>query len=895
MTSRSSRKSSRPIGASAPPRHRPILRAIFWLCLSCLPVLAVGGWVVLSASSSIERVSLSQAQAKAEAAVDALNQLLLERRGNLMLLADMSAIKGLDPATVSPVLDRLVTAEPPAYRLALVADAQGQILAVNQVDSAGRPIASGPLIGQTVAQESWFQEALRAVKPVAVEGFQADPLMNAVFGDGPPVLKMSVPIKDDLGIVTGVLSVRLALKPLHDVLTRYGRPDQNGTVFSLVLLNKDGQRIAGPVELPQAGQSSRATVPATGFLAASGLNWRLVAYGTEGESPADSRTVLAGFAGALLIAGWGAIWAVRRYGLDLGNAAAQGGLNGAADAQPRQDAALEEAGSSGSAVAPLQRELQIIFDSVPVMIWCKDTENRIVRVNQSAAASIGRTVDEIQGRPTKEFFPDDADRYYQDDLEVIRTGHAKTGMIEPCHKASGEHRWVQTDKLPYRDEQGTIVGVLVLSVDITDRVQAEEAERQRAEAGADGSEEAVRPLQKLEVAGRLAGGIAHDFGNLLTIILGHSELLREGLGPQAPLLQPVDEIAKAAERASVLARYLLAFSRQQPRHLQRLSLNDVVTGQTPILEALVGDRIRLVTTLAPAIGPVLADRSQIEHILLHLCANARDAMPAGGTLTIETGDVVLDQAFVQRHIRSKPGAYIMLAVTDTGVGMDDFVQAHCFDPYFTTKPTGEATGLGLSTVYGIVKQNEGVIDIVSAPDQGTAVKIYLPRVEASAAAAGPAAEPAPGALPRGTETILLVEDELGLRMMLRRVLRQLGYTVLDAPSAAVALGLATSHAGTIHLLVTDVVMPEMSGTQLACHLNASRPEMKVLYMSGYPDDTIPQEGVVGPPTVSLRKPFAPEQLARTVREILEPLEDAPASEGRPDGPAGQHRDADALS
>lgn len=836
--------------------------------------MTFGSWLVLSDSSPVERDSLIQAQRAAGDAVDALDRLLLERRGDLLILADMPTVKGLDPASLSPVLDQLVIAKQPAYRLALVADAQGRILAVNQVDGEGRPVQTARLLGQTVAQASWFQDAMQAVQPVTIEGIQVDPLTQTIFGAGLPTLTMSVSIKDDMGTVAGVLSVRLAVNPLQDVLTRHGRSDQHKNGLSLVLLPKEGQPIAGPAELLQMGQSPSATVPAAGFLAASGLNWRVVAYGTEAERPMSTQRVLAGLATVLLIAGFGTIWAIRRYELGSGDEVER---SGAADIEERSAAMAEGPGSSGPTVASIQLDLQSIFDSVPAMIWCKDTDNRILRANQAAAASIGRKVDEIEGRFMKEFFPDEADKYYQDDLEVIRSGRAKTGMIEPCRTASGEQRWVQTDKVPYRNEEGDVVGVLVCSVDITDRVRAGETARRQAAADVGGSEEPVRPLQKLEAVGRLAGGIAHDFGNLLTIILGHSELLREGLEPQAPMFQPVDEIAKAAERASVLARHLLAFSRQQPRQLQRLSLNDVVTAQAPILASMLGERIRLVTTLAPTIGPVLADRSQLEHILLHLCTNAYDAMPDGGTLTIETGDVVLGQAFVQRHIRSKPGAYVMLAVTDTGAGMDDFVQAHCFDPYFTTKPKAQATGLGLSTVYGIVKQNEGLIDLVSAPGQGSSFKIYLPR---TAASVGPEAKPAPGAIPRGTETILLVEDEQGLRMMLRRVLRQLGYTVLDAPSGAAALGLATRHAGRIHLLVTDVVMSEMGGTQLARHLAASRPDMKVLYISGYPDVTMQHEGPVDAQTMLLQKPFAPEQLARKVRDMLEPSADDPAPEDR---------------
>ncbi|TAJ09854.1 MAG: response regulator [Nitrospirae bacterium] len=886
---RLSQQHSRPSGSSRSSRHRPILPAIFLTCLSCLPVLAFGGWIVWSASSVVGQVSLSQAQAKAGEAMGAIEALLLERRGDLLMLADMSAVKGLDPAFVSPAVDRLVMAKQPAYRLALVADAQGQILAVNQVDGAGRPIASGAVIGQIVAQESWFQDALRAVKPVAVEGFQVDPLTQAVFGAGPPVLRMSVPIKDDLGTVTGVLSVRLALQPVQAILTQHGRPDPSGHAYSLVLANKDGQPIAGPAELPQAGQTPSATVPAMGFLAASGLNWRLAAYETEARSVLPEQGLaLLGLGLSVLLTVGGVAWTVTQR-------------NRSTDTEP--------VGSTMEA-AQAYREQQIIFDSVPAMVFYKDRNNRILRTNKAAAASIGKPVEEVEGKLAQELWPDESGRYHQDDLAVIQSGRPKVGIIEPYHTASGEKRWVRTDKIPHRDDQGAVIGVIVFAVDITEQVRAEEllrgtqqalearvsertaelsqmvetlqreaAERKKAETALDQSEEQVRQLQRMEAVGRLAGDVAHDFNNLLTIILGHSELLLKDLDPQAPSFHAVDEISKAAGQASALAQHLLTFSRKQPRQLQRLNLNDLITAQIPALGRVLGNRNRLVTSLTPDLGLVLVDTSQVEQVLLNLCLNAREAMPDGGTVTIETRGVTVDEAFVQRHIQSKPGAYVMLVVTDQGVGMDDYVQAHCFEPFFTTKPKGEATGLGLSTVYGIVKQNGGFVEIVSAPGQGTTFKVYLPCAEAPASATAP--PPGSQKLPRGTETLLLVEDEAGLRMLLWRVLEQQGYTVLDASSGSAALGLASNHQGPIHLLVTDVVMPEMNGAELARLLSPARPEMKVLYISGYPDETVESHGVADPQTTMLPKPFTPERLARKVREVLDRPAERSAEAGGP--------------
>jgi GAF domain-containing protein len=376
--------------------------------------------------------------------------------------------------------------------------------------------------------------------------------------------------------------------------------------------------------------------------------------------------------------------------------------------------------------------------------------------------------------------------------------------------------------------------------------------------------------QKMDAVGRLAGGIAHDFNNLLTVILGHADLLLDPLRPEDPLRRRLDLIKTTAGRAADLTRQLLAFSRKQVLQPAVLDLNAVTAGTQEMLGRLIGEHIALVTALDPALGRVKADPGQIEQVIMNLVINARDAMPHGGHLTLETANVELDEAYVRGHVEARPGPCVMLAVSDTGVGMSPEVQAHIFEPFFTTKGPGQGTGLGLATVYGIVKQSGGYIDALSEPGHGTSFKIYLPRVE-EAVAVG-TRDPAPTAAPKGTETILLVEDQDGVRELARDILRANGYTVFEARHGGEALLTCERHPGPLHLLLTDVVMPQMSGRELAERLAPLRPAMRVLYMSGYTEDAVVHHGVrtVGSGPGFLQKPFTPATLACKVREILDP-------------------------
>jgi PAS domain S-box-containing protein len=381
-------------------------------------------------------------------------------------------------------------------------------------------------------------------------------------------------------------------------------------------------------------------------------------------------------------------------------------------------------------------------------------------------------------------------------------------------------------------------------------------------------EQQLRQAQKMEAVGRLAGGIAHDFNNLLMVISGYSEFLLERLGPDPVVRGPAAEIASAAERATALTRQLLAFSRKQMLTPKVLDLNAVVTENARMLTRLIGEDIDFVMIPGADLGAVKADPGQIEQVIMNLAVNARDAMPQGGKLTIETSNVTLDEDYARFHSPVKPGEYVMIAVSDTGAGMDAETQSHIFEPFFTTKGA-KGTGLGLSTVYGIIKQSEGYVWVYSEAGKGTSFKIYLPRVTAMGEVVAPTLAPAVAISGTGGETILLVEDEAKLRGLTRHYLETQGYTVLEAGDGNAAMQLCTAHEGLIHLLLTDVIMPGMNGRELAQWISEQRPNVKVLYMSGYTENAIGHNGTLDAGITLLQKPFTLPTLKAKVRETLD--------------------------
>ena len=388
-------------------------------------------------------------------------------------------------------------------------------------------------------------------------------------------------------------------------------------------------------------------------------------------------------------------------------------------------------------------------------------------------------------------------------------------------------------------------------------------------------EQQLRQAQKVEAIGQLAGGIAHDFNNLLGIIIGYSEMFEERLGPDDPLRPKAEQIKKAGRRAASLTRQLLAFSRQQALEPRVLDLNAVIADTLKMLRRLIDENVELVSVPEPALGQVSADQGQIEQIIMNLTVNARDAMPHGGKLTISTGNAEMDDAFVRRNPGAIPGSYVVLSVSDTGCGMDHDTQAHIFEPFFTTKGEGKGTGLGLATVYGVVKQSGGYISVESEPGKGSTFRIYLPRMQEPVSSTAPVDGWKEKA--RGCETVLLVEDAHALRELARELLEAGGYTVLEAANGADAVSLAEKHPGPIHLLLSDVVMPGMNGPELAGKIIGGRPDTKVLYMSGYTGDALPVQELLNSGAALLHKPFTGLSLATKVREVLATAKPSPSA------------------
>ncbi|MCI0426459.1 MAG: response regulator [Nitrospiraceae bacterium] len=411
------------------------------------------------------------------------------------------------------------------------------------------------------------------------------------------------------------------------------------------------------------------------------------------------------------------------------------------------------------------------------------------------------------------------------------------------------------------------LGRLVPSVQRALRELDDRAERKRAEEALRQNEKQFRQSQKMEAVGRLAGGIAHDFNNLLTVIMGYSQVLLTELGPQHPLRGKIEETLRAGERAATLIRQLLTFSSKQSLDPKVLSLNTAVTSLESLLRRLIGESIQLVIKPDPTNGRLRADQTQIEQVLVNLVVNARDAMPNGGTLAIETAQVELTRSPVYHLTPLPPGPYVRLAVSDTGCGMDRKTQSHIFEPFYTTKGEGKGSGLGLSTVFGIVTQCGGAIDVTSRVGHGTRFDLYFPSVESDILTTAPT-QPL-GQPQRGTETILLVEDEPSVRMLVRDELRKLGYRVVEAKNGVEACLLATQQAGSYQLLLTDVVMPGMGGRELAQHLSVIKPDLRTLFISGYMDDVGIMAGQEESTSSFLQKPFTPEVLARAVRNLLD--------------------------
>jgi two-component system, cell cycle sensor histidine kinase and response regulator CckA len=499
-------------------------------------------------------------------------------------------------------------------------------------------------------------------------------------------------------------------------------------------------------------------------------------------------------------------------------------------------------------LARSEERYRLLFEASPLPMWVYDSQTLgFLAVNEAAIRHYGYTRQEFMAMTIKDIRP-------AEDVDAVLASIQGSGGPGSPMPGTWRHRKKDGTVIDVEITAGRVTfegraAALVLSHDVTERIRLEER---------------LSQAEKMEAIGRLAGGVAHDFNNLLTVISGYTEILLSR--PETTGEEQLREVAHAAEQAAALTRQLLAFSRRQVLHPVRLELNDIVGGMEPMVRRIIGDDVNVGVRLAPNLPAVEADRAQIERVILNLAANARDAMPHGGRLTIETAAVELDEDYVGSRGEGTAGANVLLAVSDTGIGMSEEVQRHLFEPFFTTKAPGAGTGLGLATVFGVVKQSGGSIYVYSEEGRGTTFKIYLP---AAAGAAELTRDGGDIAAEHGTETVMLVEDDESVRNLVRTMLETKGYRVLSAAGAEEAERLCAEDDCPVDLLLTDVVMPEVNGRVLAERLSVRSPSLRILFMSGYSDEAVYRHGEISPNASFIEKPFTDRTLARKVREVLD--------------------------
>jgi PAS domain S-box-containing protein len=501
----------------------------------------------------------------------------------------------------------------------------------------------------------------------------------------------------------------------------------------------------------------------------------------------------------------------------------------------------------------LLNELRVLFDMMPALIWFKDTENNILRINQRAADATGKTVAELEGKSMHEIYPQEAAKYFADDLEVIQSGIPKLGIVETLKSPQGKQLWVQTDKVPVSDKDGKVISIVVMAQDITESKQLEQQFRQ---------------VQKMESIGTLAGGVAHDFNNILAVIQGYADMLKTDGDLSTQQLDFIEQINAATFRATALTRQLLLFSRKESLQLRDLDLSQSIKAMTNMLRRILGEDIQVQFKFAMQPLFIHADAGMMDQVLMNLAVNSRDAMTKGGQLVIETSTAEFNESDAAKSAQIRPGKFICLTVSDTGGGIPPENLARIFEPFFTTKEVGKGTGLGLATIFGIVRQHHGWINVDSEVGHGTTFRIYLPRVEKMFPQN--AEPPKLTSMPGGNETILLVEDDPSLRASVKITLSRLGYHVLETANGAEALAVWKQHGEVIHLLLTDLIMPGgMTGKDLSEWILNENPKLKVIYASGYSAEVAGADFKLQEGVNFLPKPFQSHKLAKIIRDNLD--------------------------